>query len=626
MSTTIEPVVQSQKQTTKIPSATIRFAGDSGDGMQITGDQFTRTTALLGNDIATFPDYPAEIRAPKGTLAGVSAFQVHFSSEDIFTPGDQLDALVVMNPAALKTNLSDLRKGGILICNSDGFEKKDLELAGETENPLNSQVLEDQYQLFKVPMNKIVELALKDLKAAGMSMKEIDRCKNFFALGLVYWLYGRDMDATIRFLQAKFGNKPQIIEANTKALKAGWNYGETTDAFISNYKIDPAHLPPGKYRDINGNQAMAWGLIAAAKLSNKELFLGSYPITPASDILHELAKFKNMGVRTFRAEDEIAAITSAIGAAYGGAMAITTSSGPGIALKGEAIGLAVMLEIPLLIINIQRGGPSTGLPTKTEQADLFQAIVGRNGECPMPVIAARGPGDCFYVAQEAWRISTRFMCPVMVLSDGYIANGSEPWLIPEMKNLKPIPVTHAPEQTDGSKYLPYKRDEYLSRPWAIPGTKGLMHRIGGLEKQDVTGNVNYEPDNHQHMTNTRAQKVENVALEIGDQEVEGAASGDVLVLSWGGTYGACRTAVEQCLGQGLKVGHAHLRWVNPFPRNLGDILKNYKKVLIPELNMGQLRTFIRSKYLIDAIGFNKVKGRPFAVAELVAEIKRVLPK
>jgi 2-oxoglutarate ferredoxin oxidoreductase subunit alpha len=626
MSTTIEQVLTSTKQTTKIPSATIRFAGDSGDGMQITGDQFTRTTALLGNDIATFPDYPAEIRAPKGTLAGVSAFQVHFSSEDIFTPGDQLDALVVMNPAALKTNLGDLRKGGILICNSDGFEKKDLELAGETENPLNSQVLEDQYQLFKVPMTKIVELALKELKAAGMSTKEIDRCKNFFALGLVYWLYGRDMDATLRFLQTKFGNKPQIIEANTKALQAGWNYGETTDAFVSNYKIDPAQLPPGKYRDINGNQAMAWGLMTAAKLSGKELFLGSYPITPASDILHELAKFKHMGVRTFQAEDEIAAITSAIGASYGGAMAITTSSGPGIALKGEAIGLAVMLEIPLLIINVQRGGPSTGLPTKTEQADLFQAILGRNGECPLPVIAARGPGDCFYVAQEAWRISTRFMCPVIVLSDGYIANGSEPFMIPEMKNLKPIPVTHAPAQEPGTKYLPYKRDEYLSRPWALPGTKGLMHRIGGLEKQDVTGNVNYEPDNHQHMTNVRAQKVENVALEIGPQEVEGPATGDVLVLSWGGTYGACRTAVEACLAQGHKVAHAHLRWVNPFPSNLGEILKSYKKVIIPELNMGQLRTLIRSKYLVDALGFNKVKGRPFTIAELIGVIKDNLPK
>ena len=626
MSTTVEQVPTSTKQTTKIPSATIRFAGDSGDGMQITGDQFTRTTALIGNDIATFPDYPAEIRAPKGTLAGVSAFQVHFSSEDIFTPGDQLDALVVMNPAALKTNLGDLRKGGILICNSNGFEKKDLELAGETENPLNSQVLEDQYQLFKVPMSKIVEEALKELKAAGMSTKEIERCKNFFALGLVYWLYGRDMDATLRFLQAKFGNKPQIIEANTKALKAGWNYGETTDAFISNYKIDPAKLPPGKYRDINGNTAMAWGLMTAAKLSDKELFLGSYPITPASDILHELAKFKHMGVRTFQAEDEIAAITSAIGASYGGHMSITTSSGPGIALKGEAIGLAMMLEIPLLIINIQRGGPSTGLPTKTEQADLFQAILGRNGECPLPVIAAHGPGDCFYVALEAWRISTRFMVPVIVLSDGYIANGSEPWLIPEMKNLKKIPIKHAPEQTDGSKFLPYKRDEYLSRPWALPGTKGLMHRIGGLEKQDVTGNVNYEPDNHQHMTNTRAQKVENVALEIGPQEVEGPETGDVLVLSWGGTYGACRTAVELLLSQGHKVAHAHLRWVNPFPKNLGEVLKRYKKVLIPELNMGQLRTLIRAKYLVDAQGLNKVKGRPFAIAELTTAIKELLPK
>jgi 2-oxoglutarate ferredoxin oxidoreductase subunit alpha len=624
MSTSVEQVPVSQKKTTKIPSATIRFAGDSGDGMQITGDQFTRTTALLGNDIATFPDYPAEIRAPKGTLAGVSAFQVHFSSEDIYTPGDQLDALVVMNPAALKTNIGDLRKGGILIANSNGFEKKDLELAGETENPLNSQVLEDQYQVFKVPMNTIVEEALKDLKAAGMSTKEIDRCKNFFALGLVYWLYGRDMEPTLRFLQTKFGNKPQIVEANTKALKAGWNYGETTDAFISNYRIDPAHLPPGKYRDINGNTAMAWGMMAAAKLSGKELFLGSYPITPASDILHELAKYKHMGVRTFQAEDEIAAICSAIGASYGGAMAITTSSGPGIALKGEAIGLAVMLEIPLLIVNIQRGGPSTGLPTKTEQADLFQAVVGRNGECPLPVIAARGPGDCFYVALEAWRISTRFMVPVMVLSDGYIANGSEPWLIPSMKDLKPIPVKHPEPQEGNVKFMPYQRDEYLARPWAIPGTKGLMHRIGGLEKQDVTGNVNYEPDNHQHMVHTRQKKVDNVALEIGPQEVTGPTTGDLLVLSWGGTYGACRTAVETCQSQGLKVAHAHLRWLNPFPSNLGDILKSYKKVLIPELNMGQLRTLIRAKYLVDAQGYNKIKGRPFAVNELVSVIKEQL--
>lgn len=618
MSTTIEPAVQTQKETRPVPSATIRFAGDSGDGMQITGDQFTRTSALLGNDVATFPDYPAEIRAPRGTLAGVSGFQVHFSSDDIFTPGDTLDALVVMNPAALKTNLVDLRKGGVLIANSDGFEKKDLEMAGYDANPLDAEVIEHQYQIFKVQMTKITREALKDL---GMSMKEVDRCKNFFALGLVYWLYGRDMEPTLRFLNEKFGNKPEIVEANTRALKAGWNYGETTDAFASSYKVEPAKLPPGKYRNISGNTALAWGCMAAAKLSGKQLFYGTYPITPASDVLHELSKFKNYNIVTFQAEDEIAAICTAIGASYGGSMGITGSSGPGIALKGEAIGLAVMLEIPLLILNVQRGGPSTGLPTKTEQADLFQAVLGRNGECPMPVIAAKGPGDCFDVAIEAWRISTRFMCPVMVLSDGYIANGSEPWMIPDINKLPKIEIKHAPPQTDGSKYLPYKRDELLSRPWAIPGTPGLQHRIGGLEKQDVTGNVNYEAANHEHMVHTRQQKVDNVAQVIGPQEILGPDKGDLLVLSWGGTYGACRTAVDACRNEGHKIAHCHLRWLNPFPSNLGQILKNYKKVIIPELNLGQLRTIIRSKYLVDAIGYNKVQGRPFFVSELIQQFK-----
>jgi len=619
MSTTVEPVLTTSKNVQRIPSATIRFAGDSGDGMQITGDQFTRTAALMGSDVATFPDYPAEIRAPRGTLFGVSGFQVHFASEDIFTPGDQLDALVVMNAAALKTNLKDLRKGGILIVNSDSFEKSDLELAKYETNPLDTHILDD-YQVFKISMTKITREAMKDM---GMSTKEVDRCKNFFALGLVYWLYGRDMDPTVRFLEQKFASKPEIIESNKRALRAGWNYGETTDAFISSYRVDKAKLPPGTYRNMMGNTAMAWGLMAAAKQSNKELFLGSYPITPASDILHELSKYKNFGVRTFQAEDEIAAITSAIGAAYGGAMGITTSSGPGIALKTEAMGLAIMMELPLLIINIQRGGPSTGLPTKTEQADLFQAIVGRNGEAPMPVIAARSPGDCFDVAIEAWRIAVRFMTPVMVLSDGYIANGSEPWLIPDVSKLPKIEIKH-PEgpMPAGEKFMPYKRDELLSRPWAIPGTKGLMHRVGGLEKQDGTGNVNYEPENHEHMIKTRQKKTENVALEIPLQEVEGPETGDLLVLSWGGTYGACKTAVESCLEQGYKVAHAHLRWLNPFPRNLGDILKNYKKVLVPELNMGQLRHFIRSKYLVDAIGLNKVQGRPFAVQELVVAIKK----
>ena len=485
-------------------------------------------------------------------------------------------------------------------------------------NPLDSQVLEDQYQLFKVQMTKITREALK---GTGLGNKEVDRCKNFFALGLVYWLYGRDMEATLRFLRDKFATKPEIVAANTKALQAGWYYGETTEAFASSYKVEPAQLPPGNYKNIMGNTAMAWGLMTAAKLSGKELFLGAYPITPASDVLHELAKFKNYGVRTFQAEDEIAAVCAAIGAAYGGAMGITTSSGPGIALKTEGIGLAIMLELPLLIINVQRGGPSTGLPTKTEQTDLFQAIVGRNGESPLPVIAARSPGDCFDVAIEAWRISSRMMVPVMVMSDGYIANGSEPWLIPDYNKLEKIPIHHPSPSENGEKFKPYQRDELLARPWGIPGIKGLMHRLGGLEKQDVTGNVNYEPENHEHMVNTRAKKVENVAQLIPLQEVEGPDSGDLLVLSWGGTYGACKTAVDQCREQGLKVAHAHLRWLNPFPRNLGDILKRYKKVLIPELNKGQLRFFIRSKYLVDAQGLNKIQGRPFFVQEVVAAIR-----
>jgi 2-oxoglutarate ferredoxin oxidoreductase subunit alpha len=619
--TIIEPKVTPHKEVHRIPSATVRFAGDSGDGMQLTGEQFTRTSALLGNDVSTFPDFPAEIRAPRGTLAGVSGFQVHFSSTDIYTPGDALDALVVMNPAALKTNLNDLRKGGVLIANSNNFEKKDLEMAGYEQNPLDSEVLENTYQVFKVPMSKLVKEALKE---TGLGVKEIDRCKNFFALGLVYWLYGRDMDPTVRFLEEKFATKPELLEGNLRALKAGWNYGETTDAFASSFTVDRAKLPPGVYKNISGNTALAWGLMTAAHLSGKELFLGSYPITPASDILHELSKYKNYGVRTFQAEDEIAAISSAIGAAYGGHMAITTSSGPGIALKTEAIGLAIMLELPLLVLNIQRGGPSTGLPTKTEQADLFQAIVGRNGESPLPVVAARSPADCFEVAQEAWRIATRLMTPVMLLSDGYIANGSEPWLIPDVTKLPKIEIKHPGPGQSGEKFLPYRRDELLSRPWALPGTKGLMHRIGGLEKQDVTGNVNYEPANHQHMVNTRAKKVENVATLIPLQEVEGPEKGELLVLSWGGTYGACKTAVEICLDQGLSVAHAHLRWLNPFPRNLEKILRSYKRVLIPELNMGQLRTFIRAKYLIDAQGLNKVQGRPFAVQEVVGAIRQQL--
>lgn len=622
MSTSVEGQVQSAKKVTQIREATVRLAGDSGDGMQLAGTQFTNTSALAGNDVATFPDFPAEIRAPRGTRAGVSGFQLHFSSSDIYTPGDRLDALVAMNPAAFVTNVGDLLPGGTLIVNEDEFNKKNFDLAHIEKNPLDDPELEKRFRVVKVQMTKLGRLAVEGL---GLGQKEIDRCRNFFAMGLLYWMYGRDMAPTLRFIDEKFGSKPTIAEANRRTLQAGWNYGETTEAFVSSYKVDPAKLPTGKYRNMMGNQLLAWGLMAAARLSGKELFLGSYPITPASDILHELSQFKHFGIHTFQAEDEIAAMASAIGAAFGGYMGLTTSSGPGIALKTEGIGLAIMLELPVLIINVQRGGPSTGLPTKTEQADLFQAVLGRNGEAPLPVIAARSPSDCFDVAIEAWRIASRFMTPVIILSDGYIANGSEPWRIPRFEDLAPIPITHpGPRAEEDPPFMPYKRDEMLARPWAIPGTPGLMHRVGGIEKQDVTGNVSYDPENHQHMVHTRAKKTENVALAIEPQEVLGPETGDLLVLSWGGTYGACKTAVEHCQSEGLKVAHAHLRWVNPFPRNLGDILKSYKKVLIPELNMGQLRTLIRSKYLIDAVGLNKVKGRPFDVAEVVDKIHEML--
>lgn len=609
-----------QKPIVDLADATVRFCGDSGDGMQLAGTQLTNTSALMGNDIATFPDFPAEIRAPRGTLAGVSGFQIHFASKEIFTPGDRVDALVAMNPAALATNLADLVQGGILIIDKDSFESKDLKMAGYETSPLEDHSL-DKYQLFAVEMTRLNRLAVEGL---GLGTKESDRCRNFYAMGLIFWLYDRPLDPTLRFIQNQFGKRPEIAEANRRALHAGYNYGETTDAFASQFRVHKAKLPPGKYRNITGNQATALGLITAAKRSGKELFLGSYPITPASDILHELAKYKNFGVRTFQAEDEIAAMTSAIGAAFGGAMAITTSSGPGIALKQEGIGLAVMTELPLLVINVQRGGPSTGLPTKTEQADLLQAIVGRNGECPLPVIAARSPADCFEVVQEGWRIATRFMTPVMVLTDGYLANGSEPWPIPNPDNLVPIVVEHPMAPNNGEVFRPYARNERLSRPWAIPGTPGLMHRIGGLEKQDVTGNVNYEPENHQHMINLRAQKVANVAFDIPLQTVEGPESGKLLVLSWGGTYGACATSVREVANRGGSVAHCHLRYMCPFPRNLGEILQRYEKVLIPELNRGQLRLLIRGEFLVNAEGLNKIKGKPFTVAEVVGKIEEML--
>ena len=601
----------------KVKGATIRFAGDSGDGMQLSGTQLTNTSALAGNDVATFPDYPAEIRAPRGTRAGVSGFQVQIAAEDIFTPGDQLDTLVVMNPAALVTNIGDLKTGGTLIVNEDSFQDKDLRLAKLDENPLDGEGM-DEYRVIKIKMTLLTRTAVEEL---GLSTKIADRCKNFFAMGFVYWLYNRDLQPTLDFIQAKFGGMPDIAEANEKSLKAGFNYGETTEAAISTYQVDQAKLPEGRYRNIMGNQALAIGCVAAAKLSDRDLFLGSYPITPASDILHELSKHKKYGIRTFQAEDEIAAVCSAIGAAFSGHMAITASSGPGIALKGEAMGLGMILELPMLIINVQRGGPSTGLPTKTEQSDLYQAMYGRNGESPLPIVAPQSPSDCFVAAIDAWRVAATFMCPVIILSDGYIANGAEPWKIPTFDSLEKIDITHpAPRDDDEPPFLPYERDENLSRPWALPGTKGLEHRIGGLEKAANTGDVSYDPDNHQAMCELRQEKVDRIADFIPPQEVFGPEKGDLLVLSWGGTYGACRTAVTRAQAAGTSVAHAQLRYLNPFPSNLEEVLKNYDKVLIPELNLGQLKTLIQSKYLVECVGLNKVQGRPFAIVEIEQRI------
>jgi len=619
-SSALNPQSQTPKPVTELDEATVRFCGDSGDGMQLAGTQMTNSAALAGNDIATFPDYPAEIRAPRGTKAGVSGFQLHFAAKEIFTPGDQVDALVAMNPAALATNLIDLRRGGILIVNQDEFDDKGLELAGYKSNPLEDKSL-DGYKLFKIEMTKLNRLAVEEL---GLGMKESDRCRNFYAMGLVFWLYDRPLEPTLRYIEEKFGKKPQVAEANRRALYAGFHYGETTEAFVSQYTVHKAKQSPGRYRNMTGNQAIAWGLLAAAQRSKLELFYGTYPITPASDILHELTRLKNFGVRVFQAEDEIAAMVSTIGAAFAGALATTGSSGPGIALKQEGIGLAVMTELPMVIVNVQRGGPSTGLPTKTEQADLFQAILGRNGECPMPVIAARSPADCYLAAQEAWEIALKYMTPVMLLSDGYLANGSEPWRIPDASELPPITVKHPGPLSNGETFKPYLRDERLARPWAIPGTVGLEHRIGGLEKQDVTGNVNYEPDNHQHMVNTRAAKVAGIAKELPLQTVDGPAKGKLLVLSWGGTYGSCATAVREALARGHQVAHCHLRYLNPFPRNLEEILNSYDSVLVPELNLGQLRLLIRGHYLVDAIGLNKVKGKPFTVSEVLSKIEELV--
>lgn len=603
----------------------IKFAGDSGDGMQLTGSQFTNNTALMGIDLATFPDFPAEIRAPIGTLPGVSGFQLRFSSDRVFTPGDACDVLVAMNAAALKANLKGLKRGGIIIANTDGFDSKNLRLANYPEgvNPLEDNSL-GGYELIKMDVTKMTREALKDIT---MGTKEKDRAKNMFVLGFLYWMYNREMDNTISFLKDKFGKKAEIFESNVKALQAGYNFGETTETFRTRYKVEKAKMEPGNYRSIMGNQALAYGLIAASEKSGLPMFLGSYPITPASDILHELSKHKNFGVKTYQAEDEIAAIASAIGASYGGALGVTTTSGPGMALKSEAMGLAVMLEIPLVIVNVQRGGPSTGLPTKTEQSDLMQAYYGRNGECPMPIVAASTPSDCFHAAYEAVRIAVQHMTPVVLLTDGYVANGAEPWKYPSSADLKPIETSFADASVvdENGKYQPYKRDEKLVRPWAIPGTAGLEHRVGGLEKQDVTGNISYDNENHQHMVKTRQAKVDLVANYIPEQHLDsGPEKGKVLVLGWGSTYGAIKSAVRELQAQGHAVSHAHLRYVRPFPRNLGDILKNFDHVLVPEINNGQLVKIIRDVYFIDAKGYNKIMGVPITKGELVEVISKMI--
>lgn len=605
-------------------AVTILFAGDSGDGIQLTGTQFTNTAALLGNDLSTFPNYPAEIRAPQGTLAGVSGFQIHFGSVEINTPGDACDVLVVMNAAALKANLRQLKTGGIIIANLDGFDPKNLRLAKYPEgvNPLTDNSLE-RYKVISIDVTKLTRECLKD---SGLGTKEMDRSKNMFVLGFIYWLYNRSLDNSIKFIREKFTNRPELVEANIKVLQAGYNYGETSEEFASRFEVKAAKLESGTYRNIMGNQATALGLIAASQISGMKLFYGTYPITPASDILHELSKHKNYGVLTFQAEDEIAAITSAIGASFGGNLGVTASSGPGIALKTEAIGLAFMLELPLLIINVQRGGPSTGLPTKTEQADLLQAMYGRNGEAPVPIIAAQSPADCFNAVYEAARIAVEHMTPVFFLSDGYIANGAEPWKFPKSADLRPFKPNFAIKEIlkEGEKFLPYKRNEKLARNWAIPGTTGLEHRIGGLEKEHETGNISYDPENHEFMVKLRQEKVDRIADYIPLQNIDiGNESGKIAVVGWGSTYGAIKTAVRQLRSEGVDVSHIHIRYLNPFPKNLENLLRSFNTVIVPEMNNGQLVKIIRDKFLIDAKPFNKIKGLPFTVEEIMNKVKEL---
>jgi 2-oxoglutarate/2-oxoacid ferredoxin oxidoreductase subunit alpha len=620
MSTVIEPpVTQPDKHLEELETVTIRFAGDSGDGMQLTGTQFTNTSAVVGNDISTLPDFPAEIRAPAGSLPGVSGFQLNFSSQDIKTPGDQPNVLVAMNPAALKVNLPDLEEGGTLIINTDSFTPENLKYANYATNPLEDNSLAG-YRVHKLPITTLNMNALKG--NVELSRKEIDRSKNFFALGVLYWLYDRPMENTLNWIRAKFAKNLELAKANEIALKTGYNFADTTEVFTTHYTVKKAKIAPGKYRKITGNEATALGFIAASQISGRPLFYGSYPITPASDILHELSRHKSFGVKTFQAEDEIAAVCAAIGASFAGQIGLTGTSGPGVALKQEAIGLAVMTELPLVIVNVQRGGPSTGLPTKTEQADLFQAVWGRNGECPAIVVAPATPADCFHMAIESVRLAFKYMSPVFYLSDGYLANGAEPWALPEMQELPQIEVKF---HTDPTTFMPYARDaETLARPFALPGTPGLEHRIGGIEKQHITGNVNYDPENHHLMVKLRQEKIDRAVNHIPLLEVMGEQSGKVLVLGWGSTYGSISSAVEKMQREGKSVSSAHLRYLNPFPRNLGEVLAAFETVIVPEMNLGQLCTMIRAKYLVDAVPFSKVKGRPFQIREIVRKVEEYL--
>jgi 2-oxoglutarate ferredoxin oxidoreductase subunit alpha len=619
MSETAAPARGAQKPRKELDRAVIRFAGDSGDGMQLTGEQFTTEAAWAGNDIATLPNFPAEIRAPAGTLFGVSSFQLQFGSQRVYTPGDRLDCLVAMNPAALKVHLNDLKTGGLLIVNTSAYDKRNLDKAGYAANPLDDTALAERYRLHKVDMSGLTHAAIKDLE---LNTKEKDRTKNFFALGLVSWIYTRPLEPTLEWINKKFAKMPVIAEANTRVLKAGHAFGETAEIFSEHYAVEAAEMPAGLYRAMTGNRALAWGLLAAAERSKVPIVYGAYPITPASSILEELAMHKRFRIRTIQAEDEIAAVTAAIGAAFGGCIGVTGSSGPGIALKGEGIGLAVTAELPLVIFDIQRGGPSTGLPTKTEQADLMQALYGRNSESPCVVLAPATPGDCFYVAYEAIRIAAKYMVPVFVLSDGFLANGSEPWLIPDPETLPPIDIQFRTEK-DG--FFPYLRDPAtLARPWVRPGTPGLEHRIGGLEKQDVTGNISYDPENHDHMVRQRAEKVRRVAQEIPPTSINGEATGDLLVVGWGGTYGAITAAVERAQGEGKSVSAVHLRHMNPLPPDLGHILREYRKVLVPEINSGQLVRVLRAEYLVDAVGFNRVRGLPLASDEIYEAIIQLI--